>query len=209
LIVTNARSRNADANPRGPEQALSASDRNPATLTKMRRNQPNAAKDRRLHFLEAIQKGVVMKTSRRSVDEFLAQPALALVGVSRSGKHFGNAALGDLLDKGYQIYPLHPAMDTVGGVKCYHHFHEMPNDVGGVIVVVPPPEAVSVVRDAAAAGIRRVWLQQGAESPYVLGVCHDLGLEVISGECILMFAKPTGVHKAHRWIAGLLHQLPA
>lgn len=150
-----------------------------------------------------------MKISGRAVDEFLAQPALALVGVSRSGKGFGNAALRELLAKGYRVYPLHPAMDTVGGVKCYHHFHEMPNDVGGVIVVVPPPEAVAVVRDAAMAGIRRIWLQQGAESPYVLDVCHDLQLDVVSGECILMFAKPTGVHKAHHWIAGLLHQLPA
>ena len=150
-----------------------------------------------------------MKTSRRSIDEFLAQPALALVGVSRSGQKFGNAALRELLAKGYRIYPLHPAMDTVGGVKCYHHFHEMPKDVGGAIVVVPPPEAVSVVRDAAAAGIRRIWLQQGAESPYVLGVCSDLGLDVIAGECILMFARPTGIHRAHQWIAGVLHQLPA
>jgi uncharacterized protein len=150
-----------------------------------------------------------MKSSRRSVDEFLAQPALALVGVSRSGKGFGNAALRELRAKGLRIYPLHPAMDTVGGMKCYHHFDEMPKDVGGVIVVVPPPEAVSVIRDAAAAGIRRVWLQQGAESPYVLNLCEELGVDVISGECILMFAKPTGIHKAHRWIADVLHQLPA
>lgn len=150
-----------------------------------------------------------MGTSRRSIDEFLTQPALALVGVSRSGKGFGNAALHELLAKGFRVYPMHPAMDVVGGMKCYHHFQDMPKDVGGVIVVVPPPEAVSVIRDAAAAGLRRVWLQQGAESPYVLGVCRELGVEVISGECILMFAKPTGIHKAHRWIAEVLHPLPA
>src|SRR5689334_14961404 len=110
-----------------------------------------------------------MKTNRRMIEEFLAQPALALVGVSRSGTGFGNTALRELLAKGLRIYPLNPGMDVVAGVKCYHHFHEMPKDVGGVIVVVPPPDAVSVVRDAAAAGIKRVWLQQGAESPYVLG----------------------------------------
>jgi predicted CoA-binding protein len=150
-----------------------------------------------------------MNTSRTSVDEFLAQPALALVGVSRSGTRFGNSALRELLAKGFRIYPLHPAMDVVASVKCYHNFHEMPKDVGGVIVVVPAPEGVAVVRDAAAAGIRRVWLQRGAESPYLIGVCHELGLEVISGECILMFARPTGVHKVHHWIEGVLHRLPA
>jgi CoA binding protein len=89
-----------------------------------------------------------MISSHRAIDEFLAQPALALVGVSRSGKKFGNAALRELLAKGFRIYPLHPAMDVVGGVKCYHHFHEMPKDVGGVIVVVPPPEGVTGVAAA-------------------------------------------------------------
>jgi predicted CoA-binding protein len=149
-----------------------------------------------------------MKTNRQAVDDFFAQPALALVGVSRSGKGFGNAALRELLAKGFRVYPLHPAMDVVAGVKCYHHFHEMPKDVGGVIVVVPPDAASDVIREATAAGIRRVWLQQGAESPYVLALCRDLGLDVISGECILMFARPTGVHKAHQWLAGVFHQLP-
>jgi hypothetical protein len=150
-----------------------------------------------------------MKTRPQSIDDFLAQPALALVGVSRSRERFGNTALRELLARGFHVYPLHPLMDVVAGVKCYHHFHEMPKDVGGVIVIVSPEAASDVVRDAAAAGIRRVWLQQGAESPYVLEVCRDLGMDVISGECILMYARPTGIHKAHRWLAGVLHQLPA
>jgi predicted CoA-binding protein len=150
-----------------------------------------------------------MTTSRQAIDEFLAQPALALAGVSRSGKGFGHAALRALLDKGYRVYPLHPAMDVVCGVKCYHHFLEMPPDVGGVIVIVQPADAVTVIRDALEAGIRRVWLQPGAESPYVLALCHDLGVEVISGTCVLMSANPTGIHKVHRWLDALLRKLPA
>jgi hypothetical protein len=26
----------------------------------------------------------------------------------------------------------------------------------------------------------------------------------VAGDCILMFARPTGVHKAHKWVWGLL-----
>jgi predicted CoA-binding protein len=33
--------------------------------------------------------------------------------------------------------------------------------------------------------------------------------QTVAGECILMFAKPTGVHKAHRWVWGVLGRLPA
>jgi predicted CoA-binding protein len=150
-----------------------------------------------------------VKSSRRAIEAFLAQPAFALAGISRSGRGFGNTALRELRNKGYRVYPIHPEADEIDGVLCYRQFSDMPKDVGGVLVVVPPPDAVSVIRDAAAAGIRRIWLQQGAESPYVLGVCHELGVDVISGECILMFAKPTGIHKAHRWIEGAFGRLPA
>jgi predicted CoA-binding protein len=55
----------------------------------------------------------------------------------------------------------------------------------------------------------RVWLQQGAQSIEALNVCDRLGVEVVAGECILMFAKPTGIHRAHRFVCDILHRLPA
>ena len=77
------------------------------------------------------------------------------------------------------------------------------------LLVVPPDRALGVVREAAAAGIRRVWLQQGSQSPEVILMCDELGLEAVAGECILMFAQPTGVHQTHKWMWGSLGKLPA
>lgn len=74
---------------------------------------------------------------------------------------------------------------------------------------VPPPLAIDVIRDAAAAGIHHVWLQQGAESDEAVALCARLGIEVVAGECILMFARPTGIHRAHRWMRGIVRGLPA
>jgi predicted CoA-binding protein len=149
-----------------------------------------------------------MKNSRNSVDAFLSQPAFALVGVSRSGKKFGNTILRELREKGMRVYPLHPAVQTIDGVRCCAHFSDLPEKVGGAIVCVSPDDAVTAVRDAAAAGVTHIWLQQGAESPYVIQLCRDLGLDVVAGECILMFANPTGVHRAHRFVQGLLGRMP-
>jgi len=151
----------------------------------------------------------IMRSRRSSVDAFLAQPAFALVGASRSGEKFGNIILRDLRSRGMRVYPLHPVAATIDGVTCYAHFNEIPEPVGGVIVCVPPSDAVTAVRDAAEAGIKHVWLQQGAESPYVANLCAQLGLNAVLGECILMFAKPTGIHKAHRVLAGMFGRLPA
>ena len=149
-----------------------------------------------------------MTSSRSSIDAFLAQPALALVGASRSGHKFGNIILRELRAKGRHVYPLHPAAQVIDGVKCYAHFKDMPEPIGGVIISVKPADAVNAVRDASDARIKHVWLQQGAESPYVANLCIELGLNAVLGECILMFEHPTGIHKAHRIVEGVLGRLP-
>lgn len=148
-------------------------------------------------------------TSRAAVDAFLAQPALALAGASRSGKKFGNVALRELRAKGYRVYLIHPEADVIDGVRCYRRIADLPEAVNTLLVVLPPAQALSIVREAAAAGVRRVWLQQGAESEHVLQACRSLGLETVAGECILMFARPTGFHRLHRWVWGALGKLPA
>ena len=149
-----------------------------------------------------------MKTSE-AIETFLAQPALAIVGVSRSGRKFGNAACRALREKGYRVYPIHPSAARIDGVTCYGRFTDLPEPVGGVLIVVPPRDAIDVIHEAADAGIRRVWLQQGAESLEALDECERLGIDVVSGECILMFAHPTGIHKAHRILRRMFVSLPA
>jgi hypothetical protein len=143
------------------------------------------------------------------IDEFVSQPALALMGMSRSGKKFGNFAYRELVSKGYRVYPIHPDVKAIHGVRCYSDFEDLPERIGGALVVLPPAKALSAIRKAAAAGIRRVWLQQGSESPDVIKACQELGIDAISGECLLMFTRPTSYHKVHRWLWGLLGKLPA
>ena len=150
-----------------------------------------------------------MVSSKTLIAKFVSLPALALIGMSRSGKKFGNIAYRTLTSKGYLVYPIHPSASSIRGVRCYSRLAQLPVPVEGVLIVVPPTQAVNAVRDAAAAGIRLVWLQQGSASPEVLQVCRDVGVEAISGECILMYAHASGIHKAHRWVWGVLGKVPA
>ena len=146
--------------------------------------------------------------SAKAIEAFLDNPSLAVVGVSRSGKGFGNFACRALRTKGYRVYPVNWSSPTVDGVRCYARVSDLPERVNAALIVVPPAQAVEVVREAAAAGIRHVWLQQGAESAEALTVGAELGLSVVAGECILMFAGPTGIHRAHRWLRQVTHRLP-
>ena len=147
--------------------------------------------------------------TQTAIEGFLSQRTLAVVGVSRSGKKFGNMAYRELKAKGYRLFPVHPSAERIEGDRCYPEFSALPEPVGGVVVVVPPQSTGQVVREAAAAGIRNVWLQPGAESREAIEFCAANGIQEVHGQCILMFAEPTrSYHRFHRWLWRLFGKIP-
>ena len=75
-------------------------------------------------------------TDKKTVQDFLAQKTIAVVGVSRSGKKFGNMAYRELKSKGYQVYPVHPSAEQVEGDRAYPNLAALPEKPGGVLVIV-------------------------------------------------------------------------
>jgi predicted CoA-binding protein len=144
-----------------------------------------------------------------AIEAFLGESAIAIAGASRSGRKFGNTAARTLAAKGFRVYLLHPTADEIEGRPCYRTLRDMPEPVDSLLIVVHPPEVPALLRQAAAAGVRKVWLQQGAESPEALRIASELGLQVVSGECILMYAAPSGVHRMHRWVHDLVRTTAA
>ena len=109
----------------------------------------------------------------------------------------------------FNLFPVHPEADEVEGDRCYPSLGDLPESVDGLFVCISPNRTEQVVREAAAAGIKRVWLQQGAASGEAIAYCREQGMEVVHGECILMFAEPAGLgHRMHRGLWRLLGKLP-
>lgn len=149
-------------------------------------------------------------TSRAAVEGFLAQRRIAVVGVSRGGKKFGNLAYRALRERGYSVVPIHPEAESLEGDVCAPSLGALPEPVGGVLVVVPPAAAEKVVDEAAAAGIRHVWLQQGSSSAKAVEIARERGMNVVAGECIMMFTEPVkSIHGFHRWLWKVLGKLPS
>jgi predicted CoA-binding protein len=66
----------------------------------------------------------------------------------------------------------------------------LPDGVEVLDIVIPPPRVPPVLDQAKAAGITRIWLQPGAESPEVIAHAAALGLEVIAGgPCAMVEAR--------------------
>jgi uncharacterized protein len=134
---------------------------------------------------------------------FLASGRIAVVGASNDPKNFGRTILVALLEHGIDAVAVHPQATTVAGMACYPDLASVPNDLDGVIVMVPKELAAAVVRDSIQRGIPRVWLFRGsgagAVSDEAIRLCNDHGIPVIAGACPLMFLEPVrGVHKLHR-----------
>ena len=147
--------------------------------------------------------------SKKSVNEFLTQKKIAVVGVSRKKTKFGNTIYKELKQKGYKVYPINPNINTFEEDTCYPNLLSLPEKIDAVIINVPPAQTEQVVKEVKAAGIKKVWLQQGSQSEAAVKFCEENGIDCVSNECILMFAQPTAFfHRAHKWVWGVMGKLP-
>jgi uncharacterized protein len=148
-------------------------------------------------------------TQKTDVDDFLNQKKLAVVGVSRKKSKFGNVIYRELKKRGYKVYPINPATESIEGDTCYNDLKSLPEKVDGAVLVVPPAVTDTVVKDAIDAGISRLWMQQGSQSPSAVDLCNQNDINVVQNECILMFADPVNsIHKFHRWLWKVFGKLP-
>ncbi|QOY89472.1 CoA-binding protein [Paludibaculum fermentans] len=152
-------------------------------------------------------------TARADIDEFLALPRIALVGLSREEKHFSRMVYKELLSRGRDVVPVNPEATEIAGVACFPDVTSILPAVQGALIMTAPAVSASVVEDCAAAGVHFVWLYRsvgaGSVSNDALAACEELGMRVVNGECPFMFLPNSGwIHGFHRGIRGLIGHLP-
>ena len=52
------------------------------------------------------------------IEKFVSDKNIALIGVSANNQKFGNILLVELTKKGYTVFPVHPELSEVNGIKC-------------------------------------------------------------------------------------------
>ncbi|MDP2359930.1 MAG: CoA-binding protein [bacterium] len=135
---------------------------------------------------------------------FLACRRIALAGASRGGRKFGDTLLRELAARGREVQIVHPAGGMVAGRPAVARLADLPKPVDGLVVCLPPGVVPGLLEEAAAAGIRRIWLQQGSSSLVAVARGRELDLELVAGECLLLHLEPVkGIHAIHRWLRSL------
>ena len=146
------------------------------------------------------------------IEKFTSDNNIALIGVSTNKQKFGNALLKELTKKGYSVFPVHPTLPEVDGIKCFPDVKTLPNHVTNLILVVNPVSAEQIVPQLKGSSIQRVWMHKGvgngATSPAAIGACKTNGIEVVYGFCPMMFFSPSGIHGFHFWLRKKFGQIP-
>lgn len=85
-----------------------------------------------------------------SLDHLTAPRHVAVVGASDNPARIGGRPLNYFLHYGFEgaVYPVNPNRETVQGAKAYPTLADVPGPVDFVLVAVPAPNVVDVVRTA-------------------------------------------------------------
>jgi predicted CoA-binding protein len=147
-------------------------------------------------------------TSLRQIEDFMSAEPVAIIGVSRDPKKFGQMAFKELKNKGLNVIPVNPLAEEILGVKAYPNIIALPPEVKGVVIMTKKDQTADVVREAMAKGLKNIWIQQAAESKEALKELQGSDINYITGECILMHYKPHSVHKFHKTLKKFFGRFP-
>ena len=124
------------------------------------------------------------------IDRMLAARTFAVVGASTNPEKYGNIIYRDLKAHGKIVYPVNPRAGAIDGDSFYPNIAALPETPEVVVAVVPPKITEQVVDELAAAGVKNLWIQPGAESAEAVRKAEAAGIAVVShGPCVMVLLR--------------------
>ena len=112
-------------------------------------------------------------------------PSVAIVGASADRRKFGNKAVRAYQRQGWTVYPVHPALSEIEGLRAYASLREVPAPLDRVALYLPPELGLTVLPDLAAVEHGELFVNPGADSAELLRQARALGLEPIEACAIV------------------------
>jgi acyl-CoA synthetase (NDP forming) len=136
---------------------------------------------------------------------FLNPQSVAIYGANENvPNNMGSIQLLTLIDNGYQgaIYPIHPTLDTIFGLKTYKKISEVPGPVDLVEIILPKRLIPSILEEIGQKGTKNVILVTAGfremDDQDGRGVIQDMaqkyGLHILGPNCIGVMNAHTHVH---------------
>jgi len=150
----------------------------------------------------------------RAIDAFMGCRRIALVGVSQRKDHFSRSLMKELRSHGVDVVPVNPSITELDGEPVYPNVGAIEPPVDGAYLATPRGASEAVLRECHAAGVTKAWLHkggtgEGATSDAAVEFGRAQNMDVVAGQCILMFLEPVGwTHRIHRELKKAAGRLP-
>ncbi|CAG8538428.1 3337_t:CDS:2 [Ambispora leptoticha] len=129
-------------------------------------------------------------TTSSFFSNFFSSKLYAVVGASNDPTKYGNKVLKWYIANQRPTIPVNPNETTVEDLQCVPNLSSIiPLDAKNTSVSVITPGKITkqILEEAAKLGIRRVWLQPGAEFPDCGEFAERVGIDLIyGGPCVLV-----------------------
>ena len=110
---------------------------------------------------------------------------IAVVGMSPRPERPSHYVAKYLMEQGYRIVPVNPAVDEVLGMKSYPDLVSIPEKIDLVDIFRRSSQVPPVVDDAIAAGAKFIWMQDGVVHEGAAAKARAAGLSVVMDNCTL------------------------
>ncbi len=110
---------------------------------------------------------------------------IAVVGMSPRPDRPSHYVAKYLMEQGYKIVPVNPAIDEVLGLKSYPDIASIPEEVDMVDIFRRSSQVPPVVDDAIAAGAKFIWMQDGVIHKGAAAKARAAGISVVMDNCTL------------------------
>ena len=110
---------------------------------------------------------------------------VAVVGLSNKLGRPSLTVASYLKGQGYRIIPVNPAIQEVGGDKCYPDLASVPDKIDIVDVFRKSDEVLPVVDAAIKIGAKAIWMQEGVVNEEAANKAREAGLMVVMDKCML------------------------
>lgn len=117
---------------------------------------------------------------------------IAVFGATQDRSKFGYKVLMDLHQGGFVVYGINPKYREIEGIPCLPDIRSLPQKPDLLIFVAPPEITEKAVIEACEAGIGKIWMQPGSESPRAIAFCAENGMDVVHDACIMIYRREGG-----------------
>lgn len=112
-------------------------------------------------------------------------PSVAIVGASNKPERYSHQAILRYLQRGYTVWPVHPAGGIIAGLPVFRDLTTLPGRPDIVCMYINPTAGLAMLEQIAACRPQVLWLNPGADGEPLASAARARGLKVVEA-CTLV-----------------------